>query len=124
VQARDLYQLLGSPGKGASLREVIAPAVAAHEREKTEGGRSDPEAGGSDGALLPVAMIHLVNLCEAFLAEDLNSVELDYIATTLERSPDFHFVTGTVEEANHFLTREPSPDQVTAILRVLREHAA
>jgi hypothetical protein len=122
MRTKDLYKLLGSPSKGASIREAIAPAVAAHERGEAEPDPSEGEE--SERALLPVAMIHLVNLCEAFLAEHLNSAELDYIATTLERVPDFHFVSGTVEEANHFLTRKPNPEQVTAILRVLREHAA
>jgi hypothetical protein len=125
VQARDLYQLLSTPDDGGALREAIAPAMPAYRRGLAEGGRSAPVVVECDGALLVIAAPHLTTLCEAFLAERIDEAELGYLATALDRAPDFRFVSVKVEEIAFLLSSgTASSEAVNAILRILREHAA
>jgi hypothetical protein len=123
--ARDLYQLLGTSGSGPALREAIAPAMPAYRRGIAEKGRSCPVVVDSDGSLLVIATSHLIVLCEAFLDEQIDEVEVGYLATALELTPDFTFVSDDVEDITSFLTPEASGpitmDSVTKVLRILRE---
>ena len=125
MRARDLYRLLSSAEGGASLREAIALAIPAYQQELAESGRAASIVMECDADLLPIAAMHLMVLCEAFLAEQINAVELGYIATAIDLVPDFHCVSKMTEEVTHLLsTKEPNPEAVTAVLRILREHAA
>jgi len=124
--ARDLYQLLSDPGNGAALREAIAEAMPAYRHGLAEKGRSCPVAVQSDGSLLVISASHLVALCEAFLDEQIDAVELDYLATALELAPDFQFVSEDVEDITSFLSSQEAngpatTEVVTKILRILRE---
>lgn len=77
-----------------------------------------------DGALLVIAAPHLTTLCEAYLAEQLDEVELGYIATALDNAPDFRFVSHEIGEFAFLLsTGTPNPAAVNAVLRLLRERA-
>jgi hypothetical protein len=123
---RDLYQLLSDPGNGAALREAIAEAMPAYRLGLAEEGRSCSVAVESDGSLLVIAASHLVVLCEAFLDEQIDAVELDYLATALELAPDFQFISEDVEDITSFLSSQEAngpvtTEVVTKILRILRE---
>jgi hypothetical protein len=127
VKARDLYQLLDTSQSGAALREMIAPAMADHRRESIDREEACPVDVECDGALLVIAASHLSTLCEAFMAEQLDGVELACIAAALEVAPDFRFVSKEVEECAFLLSRAHTnvgPEAISALLRVLREHAA
>jgi hypothetical protein len=129
VRARDLYKLLGTQASGSAIRDAIAPAMPAYRRALAERDRSAPIVVECDGALLVLAASHIATLCEAFLAEELDAEELEYVATALERASDFHFVSQEVEECTFFLSSSEangpaSSETVGAVLRVLREHVA
>jgi hypothetical protein len=126
---RELYQLLGTSGAGPALREAIASAMPAYRQGLAEKGRSCPVVIDSDGSLLVIATSHLIVLCEAFLDEQIDEVELGYLATALELAPDFRFVSEDVEDITSFLSSPESNgpitrDAVTKILRILRERAS
>lgn len=125
MQARHLYQLLSTPDDGEALREAIAPAMPAYRRGLAEHGQSASVAVECDGALLVIAVPHLVTLCEAYLAKQLDEVELGYLARALELAPDFQFVTEEIGEFAFLLANgTPSAEAVGAVLRLLRERAA
>jgi hypothetical protein len=94
-----------------------------------EKGRSCPVVIRSDGSLLVVAASHLEALCEAFLDEQIDAVELDYLASALELAPDFQFVSEEIEDFTSFLSSQvangpTTTETVTAVLRALREHSS
>ena len=127
--ARDLYELLSGQGSTAGLRAAVAPAMPDYRRGLAEHGRSCPVAVDSDGSLLVVAASHLERLCTAFLNEEIDEIELRYIATALDLASDFQFVSKEIEECAFFLSTPeangpPLPEVVPVILRVLREHGA
>jgi hypothetical protein len=127
VKARDLYQLLSTSQSGAALREMIAPAIPDYRQGLIDRELARPVDVECDGALLVIAASHLSTLCEAFLDEQLDGVEIAYIATALEVTPDFRFVSKEVEECTFLLSRAHTnvgPEAISALLRVLREHAA
>jgi hypothetical protein len=127
VKARDLYQLLSTSQSGAALREMIAPAIPDYRQGLIDRELARPVDVECDGALLVIAASHLSTLCEAFLEEQLDGVEIAYIATALEVTPDFRFVSKEVEECAFLLSRAHTnvgPEAISALLRVLREHAA
>jgi hypothetical protein len=129
VLARDLYKMLGTPRNGGALREAIAPALPAYRHGLAERGRSCPVVIQCDGSFLTIAASHVAALCEAFLDEQLDAVELGYVATALELAPDFHFISDEVQECTFFLSSpevngSAANESVSTILRVLREHAA
>ncbi len=125
MKARDLYQHLSTPNNGEALREAIAEAIPAYRSRLAELGRSAPLDIECDGALLVIAAPHLTRLCEAYLARHLDAVELSYIATALDLAPDFRFVSDMIEEFAFLLSSgTPNVEAVTAVLRLLREHAA
>lgn len=125
MQARHLYELLDTAGNGKALREAIAPAMPAYRRGLAEGGQPTPVDVQCDGALLVIAVPHLVTLCEAYLAKQLDEVELGYLARALELAPDFQFVTEEIGEFAFLLANgTPSTEAVGAVLRLLRERAA
>ena len=127
--ARDLYELLSGQKSTAGLRAAVAPAMPEYRRGLAERGRSCPVAINSDGSLLVVAASHLERLCNAFLNEEIDEIELSYIATALELAPDFQFVSKEIEECAFFLSSPeanglPLPEIVPVVIRALREHAA
>jgi hypothetical protein len=100
-----------------------------YRRGLAEPGRPCPVFITSDGSLLVVAASHLERLCGAFLNNEIDEIELSYIATALEFASDFQFVSKEIEECAFFLsTREangpPLSKIVPAVIRALREHAA
>jgi hypothetical protein len=125
VKSRDLYQLLSTPGNGEALREAISSEMPAYRRGLAEREAAVPIAVECDGALLVIAAPHLIVLCEAYLADQLDEVELGYIATVLDETADFRFVSHEIAEFAYLLsTGAPSNVAVNAVLRLLREHAA
>jgi hypothetical protein len=63
------------------------------------------------------------------LNEEIDEIELGYIATALELAPDFQFVSKEIEECAFFLSTPeangpPLPEIVPAVIRALREHVA
>ena len=127
--ARDLYELLSAQESTAGLRAAVAPAMPEYRRGLAERGRSCPVFITSDGSLLVVAASHLERLCTAFLSEEIDEIELSYIATALELASDFQFVSKEIEECAFFLSSPeanglPLPEIVPAVIRALREHAA
>jgi hypothetical protein len=127
--ARDLYQLLSTSGNGPALREAIASAMPAYRHGLAETGRSGPVVVSSDGSLLVIAASHLVVLCEAFMDEQIDGVELGYLATALELAHDFQFVSEDMEDITSFLSSPEASgpittESVTRVLRILRERAA
>jgi hypothetical protein len=101
----------------------------AYRRGLAERGRVCPVEVASDGSLLVVSRPHLEKLCLAYLSGDIDEVELSYVATALELTTDFQFVTKELEECAFFLSSpelngEPLSKVVPAVLRALREHAA
>ncbi len=129
MRARDLYQLLDISGNGQALREAIAPAMPAYRLGLAEGGNSCPVVVDCDGSLLVIAASHLVVLCEAFLDEQIDEVELGYLASALEQASDFRFVSGDVEDITSFLSSKEvagsgTTELVSKILRILRERTA
>ena len=125
MKARSLYRLLDSPDDGTALRKAIASAMPAYRAGRAENVRSAPVVVECDGSLLVIAAVHLVTLCEAYLAKQLDELELTYVATALERAPDFQFVTDEIGEFAYILSSgTPSTEAVTAVLRLLRERAA
>jgi hypothetical protein len=129
VRASDLYELLNTADSGEALREALAPAMPGYRRGLAEGGRPAPILVEPDEAVLVVARSHLASLCEAFLAAHIDAVELGYVATALERVPDFRFVSEEVEECAFLLSTASergttSAEAIKAVLRHLREHAA
>lgn len=129
MKARDIYKLLGAKDSGAALRTGIAPAMPAYRIALEQDEPVRPISVESDGSLLVIAASHLACLCEAFLQKELDVAELGYIATALDRAPDFQFVSKEVEECAYLLSSSeahgpPSNEAVTAIHRLLRERAA
>lgn len=125
MKARDLYEKLSASDPSTALREAIAPAMPAYRYGLAERGRVAPVVIESDGALLVIANEHLANLCEIFMAGHLDAVELGYVATALELAPDFQFVSGQIEDIAGLLAEgTATSENVAAVLRVLREHAA
>ena len=127
--ARDLYELLSAQESTAGLRAAVGPAMPEYRRGLAERGRSCPVFVSSDGSLLVVAASHLERLCTAFLNEEIDEIELRYIATALDLASDFQFVSKEIEECAFFLSAPeangpPLPEVVPVILRVLREHGA
>ena len=94
-----------------------------------EEGRARPVVIRSDGTLLVIAASHLEALCDAFLNEQIDAVELAYLVSALEQAPDFQFVSGAIEDFTSFLSSPvangPSTTEiVTAVRRALREHSS
>ena len=125
MKARKLYQLLDTSDGGKALRKAVAPGLPAYREGLSGGTHSAPIDVESDGSLLVIAAPHLVNLCEAYLAKQIDEVELAYIATALDRAPDFRFVTEMSEEFAFLLSSgNANTEAVNAVLRLLREHVA
>jgi hypothetical protein len=125
VKARQLYELLETAEGGQALRKAVAPGLPAYREGLSEGNRAAPIDVESDGSLLVIAAPHLVNLCEAYLAKQIDEVELAYIATAFDRAADFRFITEMSEEFAFLLSSgNANTEAVNAVLRLLREHAA
>jgi hypothetical protein len=125
VKARKLYQLLDTSDGGKALRKAVASGLSAFREGLSGGARSAPIDVESDGSLLVIAAPHLVILCEAYLAKQIDEVELAYIATALDRASDFRFVTDMTEEFAFLLSSgNANTEAVNAVLRLLREHIA
>lgn len=125
MKARKLYQLLDTSDGGKALRKAVASGLPAFREGLSGGARSAPIDVESDGSLLVIAAPHLVILCEAYLAKQIDEVELAYIATTLDRASDFRFVTDMTEEFAFLLSSgNANTEAVNAVLRLLREHIA
>ena len=128
MKTSKIYELLGTQGSGATLKKGISAAMPAYRQALETGEAVRPIDVISDGALLVIAASHLACLCDAFLKNFLDVEELGYVATALDRAPDFKFVTKEVEECAFLLSSSdqhgpPSHEAVTAIYRLLRERA-
>ncbi len=53
----------------------------------------------TDGSDLPITEDHVRHLCEDYLADRLDELEIAYVASALELCPDFRCTSSTVEEA-------------------------
>ncbi len=129
MKAKEIYKLLGANDSGDALRTGIASAMPAYRAAMEQDEPVRPISVESDGSLLVIAASHLACLCEAFLQNQLDVAELGYIATALDRAPDFQFVSKEVEECTFLLSSSEahgprSHEAVTGIHRVLRERLA
>lgn len=127
--ARKIYELLSSEESSAGLRTVVAQGIPAYRLALSEQARVAPVDVTSDESLLVIAASHLQVLCKAFLADQIDETELNYIAIALDRGEDFEWVSKEVEECAYFLSLPetngtPLTKVVPTVLRALREHAA
>lgn len=90
----------------SSLREQFAVPIQEYREKGKIRGTSRPVALYSDLSDFTVCRGHVASLCDAYLAEQLDEVEIDYLGSGLQLVSDaqgFKFETAKVQEALSFL---------------------
>jgi hypothetical protein len=104
MRSSELFEILDSTEEVGALRQAIAPAVASFRAGLSVRGGSAPIDIKTEGREFRITEVHVRKLCEEYLAERLDEVELSYVATALELSPDFVMASEGVEEAISLLS--------------------
>ena len=120
----ELYGLLCSKGNGQHFKNAIQQAMPAYRYAKLEKGRSALVIITNEEKQFNLTNEHVINLCDWYLNDQIDEIELEYGANLIEFSDDFEynedleetiFMLGT-PEINGDLTK----DHVHVILKSLK----
>jgi len=105
LKSSELNALLSDSANSTKLRESIKNDIKEFKRGLEEKGRSAPVKLQSVGKTFVVTKNEILNLCNCYLQNELDEIELEYIANILELSEDFYYAEEISEEL--FLLSSP-----------------
>jgi hypothetical protein len=98
LKSSELNNLLSASENGAKIKEAIQSAIPSFRRGLSETGRPAPIDLQDEGQNYPITKYELQNLCNWYLNNVLDEIELEYIASALELSEDFEYEVNIAEE--------------------------
>ena len=87
----ELYSLLCSKGSGQYFKNAIQQAMPAYRYAKLEKGRSAPVSITNEENRFNLTNEHILNLCDWYLNDLIDEIELEYGANLIEFSDDFEY---------------------------------
>src|SRR5688572_13556417 len=107
-----LLALLES-GAIAQLRADIAAPLKAFQRGMSERGRSAPIELSGTGTPALVGETHVANLITAYVSDQLSGVELHYVASALDISPEAEYSSEIVRDVVFTLSSPENPEPLS-----------
>jgi hypothetical protein len=105
LKSSELNTLLSNSNSSIKLRESIKNDIKDFKRGLAEKGRSAPVKLQNEGKSFTVTRNEILNLCNWYLENEIDAIELEYIANLLELSEDFKYEDNISEEL--FLLSSP-----------------
>jgi len=91
---------------------MIEPAISAYRRGSLERGRSRPIEIQETGVRVTLKRKHISNLCSWYLDNEIDAVELEYIADLIGLCADFEY-DSTIEDALQTFSDPETTGQIT-----------
>jgi len=105
MKSSELYILLSESVNSIKLKDSIKNDIKDFKRGLAEKGRSAPVKLQDEGKSFIITRNELLNLCQWYIRNELDEIELEYIANLLELSEDFNYEGEISEEL--FLLSSP-----------------